>query len=106
MADTLITLNEKAWNLVAENVTHGSFYRPLNMGAFKYFFTTRNHGDAAPTNLPTDDIYALDSGKARRLFDGGIDLEDIVSDVAIDVYIWSFNSDDDATDSPKVVFSL
>jgi hypothetical protein len=106
MADTLITLNEKAWNLVAENVTYGSFYRPLDMGAFKYFFTTRNHGEAAPINASTDDIYDLDSGKARKLFDGGIDSNEIISDVPIDVYIWSFNSDDDVTDYPKVVFSL
>lgn len=106
MADILIPLSEKSWNLVAENVTHGTFSRPLNMGSFKYFFTTRNHGMTAPANISTDEIYVLDSGKARRLFDGGIDSNEIISDVPIDVYIWSFNSDYDVTDSPKLVFTL
>jgi len=90
-----ISVPEKTWTIVAQNVTCGRIYRPLSMGQFAMYFTTRPAGSAAPVD-------STDSGKIQPMEN----IEQILSDTPIDVYVFAENSDDDSNDTAEVIVEL
>jgi len=98
MAAELINIPEKTWTVVASSVTGGVIKLPETEGDFKFFYTIRDAGEAAPV----DDT---DSGKYFRMFQRSRN-EIISSSNPIDVYIYGYNSDPDSSDVTKLLVDL
>lgn len=105
MARTTENIPEREWTIVATAVTSGTIRRPLNMGQYSFFWTTRASGGAAPSDTTDTSDIELDSGDAQRLFDNNVS-EEIASSSSIDVYIWAYNNDDDSSDTASLIVDL
>ena len=106
MARTTETMAEKTWELLATNVTSGIIRKHLQSGAFSIWWTFRPTGDAVPP-AESDGVKPedLDSGDAQPLFEDRR-YEEISNSVGIDIYGWAKNSNDDDTDTVKIIMDL
>lgn len=105
MSVVSVPVPESTWTKVADAKKGGLLSQPLNMGEFAFYYTTRDAGSAAPVNIAGTNPNNLDSGLAKKLFDRDKD-EEIVSDIAIDVYVWAVNSDGDNSDTARILVEL
>jgi len=97
MARSLVTCTEGQWTKVATNILIGMLRLPVQSGAFKFTYTTRDTGDTAPSN--SDET---DAGLALPLFEDSRDVE-INSSTGLDIYLWVQNSDNDKVDIVDVM---
>ena len=100
MALTKLTITEKVWTKIADNVTSGIIRLPVQSGAFSFVYTNRTAGGSAPS-----DADGTDAGKALPLFENSRDME-ISNSVGIDVYTYPKNNDADSIDTVDILVDL
>lgn len=93
MADpVLVECTEGEWTKVATGVVTGFLRLPLNAGAFKFLWTSRDTTGTAPSNSDS-----TDGNLSLPLFDESNNVE-ISSINAQDFYVWIENADSDSLD--------
>lgn len=98
MRRNIIIVPEGVWTKAASSITSGTIRLPESEGEFLYFYTTKPGG----ANAPVDDG---DIGFSLRLFSRE-NHECISSDYPIDIYVRAYNSDEDSSDSAKIILDL
>ncbi len=96
---TNVTLTEKQWVKFATTQS-GFVSQELDGGAFKYFWTSRDAGQPAPSNSDK-----TDGGLALPLFENSR-REEISSSITQDFYGWIENSDTTTIDTVNVRVDL
>ncbi len=91
-----ISIPEWTYVKFAENIKSVELY--LAEAKVYYYYTYRQHNEAAPTN-PTVGLIPTD---AKKIFEDGNSYT-VKSSEAIDVYVFAANTDDDSADDGKIL---
>ena len=95
-----LTITEKVWTKIADNVTSGMIRLPVQSGAFSFVYTSRTAGGGVPNNADE-----TDGGLALTLFEESRN-EEISNSVGIDVYVYPKNNDPDSDDTVEILVDL